>query len=152
MLWHTDTCCHQTNAICVYATALADKGICVRKKSLILNCHDILTHPVVDKSVRENKFRKAAGHHSSLQNKIWNLPEWSTILPKFIYTIKKESLPDQPKFCRRGSAVPHLFWRLSQVYIYGPFAIQGPVADWCMVFVNEKRRYRKISNMRRTKS
>ena len=26
--------------------------------------------------------------------------------------IKKESLPDRPKFCRSGSAVRHLFWRL----------------------------------------
>ena len=25
---------------------------------------------------------------------------------------KKESLPDRPKFCRSGSAVQHLFWRL----------------------------------------
>ena len=30
-----------------------------------------------------------------------------------LYMIKKESLPDQPKFCRSGSAVWHLFSRLS---------------------------------------
>ena len=29
-----------------------------------------------------------------------------------LYMIKKESLPDRPKFCRSGSAVRHLFWRL----------------------------------------
>ena len=29
-----------------------------------------------------------------------------------LYMIKKESLPDQPKFCRSGSTVWHLFWRL----------------------------------------
>ena len=29
-----------------------------------------------------------------------------------LYMIKKESLPDQPKFCWSGSAVRHLFWRL----------------------------------------
>ena len=45
---------------------------------------------------------------SSLQNKIWNLQDWSTTLPKFIYMTKKESLPDRPKFCRSGSAVRHL--------------------------------------------
>ena len=28
--------------------------------------------------------------------------------------IKKESLPDQPKVCRSGSAVRHLFWRLGE--------------------------------------
>ena len=28
------------------------------------------------------------------------------------YMIKKESLPDRPKFCQSGSAVRHLFWRL----------------------------------------
>ena len=31
-----------------------------------------------------------------------------------LYMIKKESLPDRPKFCRSGSAVRHLFWRLFQ--------------------------------------
>ena len=39
----------------------------------------------------------------SLQNKIWNLPDRSTILP---------SLLDRPKFCRSGSLVRHFFWRL----------------------------------------
>ena len=29
-----------------------------------------------------------------------------------VYMIKKESLPDWPKFCRSGSVVWHLFWRL----------------------------------------
>ena len=29
-----------------------------------------------------------------------------------LYMIKKESLPDRPKFCRSMSAVRHLFWRL----------------------------------------
>ena len=29
-----------------------------------------------------------------------------------LYTTKKESLPDRPKFCRSWSAVRHLFWRL----------------------------------------
>ena len=29
--------------------------------------------------------------------------------------IKKESLPDRPKFCQSGSVVRHLFWRLSMV-------------------------------------
>ena len=38
------------------------------------------------------------GLTSILQNKIWSLPDQSIILPKFI---KKESLPDQRKFCVR---------------------------------------------------
>ena len=29
-----------------------------------------------------------------------------------LYMVKNESLPDRPKFCRSGSAVRHLFWRL----------------------------------------
>ena len=29
-----------------------------------------------------------------------------------LYMIKKESLPDRPKFCGSASAVRHLFWRL----------------------------------------
>ena len=29
-----------------------------------------------------------------------------------LYMIKKESSPNRPKFCRSGSAVQHLFWRL----------------------------------------
>ena len=32
-----------------------------------------------------------------------------------LYMIKKESLPDQHKFCWSGSAVQHLFWRLIHV-------------------------------------
>ena len=44
-------------------------------------------------------------------NKIWNLPDRSTILPKFIYN-KEGNFPDRPKFCRSGSTVQHLFWRL----------------------------------------
>ena len=32
-----------------------------------------------------------------------------------LYMIKKDSLPDRPKFCRSGSAVRHLFWRLTDV-------------------------------------
>ena len=31
-----------------------------------------------------------------------------------LYMIKKESLPDRPKFCWSGSAVWHLFWRLQE--------------------------------------
>ena len=31
-----------------------------------------------------------------------------------LYMIKKETLPDRPKFCQSGSAVRHLFWRLDQ--------------------------------------
>ena len=34
-----------------------------------------------------------------------------------LYMIKKESLPDRHKFCRSGSAVRHLFWRLHQAII-----------------------------------
>ena len=34
-----------------------------------------------------------------------------------LYMIKKESLPDRPKFCRSMSAVRHLFWRLLIVSI-----------------------------------
>ena len=29
-----------------------------------------------------------------------------------LYMMKKESLPDRPKFCRSGSVVRHLFWKL----------------------------------------
>ena len=29
-----------------------------------------------------------------------------------LYMVKKKSLPDRPQFCRSGSAVWHLFWRL----------------------------------------
>ena len=32
-----------------------------------------------------------------------------------LYLIKKESLPNRPKFCRSGSSVQHLFWRLQQI-------------------------------------
>ena len=32
-----------------------------------------------------------------------------------LYMIKKESLPDRPKFCRSMSAVRYLFWRLCRV-------------------------------------
>ena len=52
----------------------------------------------------------------SFQNKIWNLPDLSTILPKFIHN-DEESLLDQPKFCRSGSAIRHLFWRLSFIMV-----------------------------------
>ena len=54
------------------------------------------------------------GLTSSLQNKIWSLPDQSIILPKFI---KKESLPDQRKFCQSGSVARHLFWRLDLRYV-----------------------------------
>ena len=42
--------------------------------------------------------------------------------------IKKESLPDRPKFCRSGSAVRHLFWRLIFCRI-SPFFM--PVLNHC---------------------
>ena len=32
-----------------------------------------------------------------------------------LYMTKKESLPDRRKFCRSGSAVRHLFWRLAML-------------------------------------
>ena len=35
-----------------------------------------------------------------------------------LYMTKKESLPDRRKFCRSGSAVRHLFWRLYQTWLY----------------------------------
>ena len=47
----------------------------------------------------------------SLQNEIWNLPDWGTLLPN-LYIIKKESVPDWPKFCWSGSMVQRLFWSL----------------------------------------
>ena len=59
-------------------------------------------------------------HLNSLQNKIWNLPDRSPILRKFIYDKRRKAcqiLPDRPKFCRSMSAVRHLFWRLSQASI-----------------------------------
>ena len=40
---------------------------------------------------------------SSLQNKIWNLPDWSTILPKFIlYIVKKNACWTDPSFAGQG--------------------------------------------------
>ena len=39
-----------------------------------------------------------------------------------LYMTKKESLPDRRKFCRSGSAVRHLFWRLA-VWLIGPWEI-----------------------------
>ena len=46
-----------------------------------------------------------------------------------LYMIKKESLPDRPQFCRSGSAVWHLFWRLNSHF-------RDKTASWLSVPYN----------------
>ena len=53
----------------------------------------------------------------------------------YLYMIKKESLPDRPKFCRSMSAVRHLFWRLDYSMIF-----QDKNSQISMIILNVTKR------------
>ena len=73
---------------------------------------------------------KALKHHSRAVFKIRS--ETCRTKAQFcenLYMIKKESLPDRPKFCRSMSAVRHLFWRLQEPAVrVQPVIVPNPSA------------------------